>query len=88
MFLPFSRRVEVVVGCLWVLPWFFQWYLSVSHMEEVESMWKKLSLSEEEEFGLEVPKLSGVPRLLLARKFLMHRMINKEAGIRTFKPLW
>ena len=60
----------------------------VSHMEDVESMWKKLSLSEEEEHGLEVPKLSGVSRSLLARKFLTHHMINKEAVIKTFRPLW
>lgn len=57
-------------------------------MEEVESMWKKLSLSEEEEVGLEVPKHAGVTKSLLAGKFLTHHMINKEAVTRTFKPLW
>ena len=57
-------------------------------MEEVESMWKKLSLSEEEEQGFEVPKSSGISSSLLAGKFLTHRSINKEAVIRTFRPLW
>ena len=57
-------------------------------MEEVESMWKKLSLSEEEEHGFEVPKSFGISSSLLAGKFLTHRTINKEAVIRTFRPLW
>ena len=59
-----------------------------SKMEEVENLWRKLSLSEEEEVGLEVPKLPGVQKTLLAGKFLTHRMVNKEAVYRTFKPLW
>nr|POE97860.1 hypothetical protein CFP56_33804 [Quercus suber] len=57
-------------------------------MEEVENMWRKLSLSVEEEVGLEVPKLLGVTKSLLAGKFLTHYMVNKEAVFRTFKPLW
>nr|POF21903.1 putative ribonuclease h protein [Quercus suber] len=57
-------------------------------MEEVESMWQKLSLSADEELGFEVPDSSSVSRSLLAGKFLTHRMINREAVIRTFKPLW
>ena len=51
-------------------------------------MWKKLSLFEEEEVGLEVWKLPGVTKFLLAGKFLTHRMVNKEAVNRTFKTLW
>ncbi|XP_030959221.1 uncharacterized protein LOC115981195 [Quercus lobata] len=57
-------------------------------MEEVESMWQTLSLSAEEKAGLEVPNFPGVSKSLLAGKFLTHRIINKEAVLRTFKSLW
>ena len=58
------------------------------NMEEVENLWRKLSLYEEEEVGFEIPKLPGVQNTLLAGKFLTHHSINKEAVYRTFKPLW
>ena len=54
-------------------------------MEEVESMWQKLSLSVEEEAGLEVPNLLGVSKSLLAGKFLTGSIINREVVSRTFK---
>nr|POE49929.1 hypothetical protein CFP56_32879 [Quercus suber] len=57
-------------------------------MEEVENLWRKLSLSKEEEVGLEVLKLLGVTKSLLTGKFLTHCMVNKEAVFKTFKPLW
>ena len=57
-------------------------------MEEMESMWQKLFLSKDEEAGLEVPKLLGVLKSLLAGKFLTHCIVNREAVSRTFKPLW
>ena len=57
-------------------------------MEEVENLWKKLSLSEEEEAGFELPKITGIQKALLAGKFLTHRSVNREAVYRTFKPLW
>ena len=57
-------------------------------MEEVENLWRKLSLSEEEEVGVKIPKLLGVQKTLLPGKFLTHLSVNKEAVHRTFKPLW
>nr|POE58405.1 hypothetical protein CFP56_08937 [Quercus suber] len=48
-------------------------------MEEVESMWQRLSLSTEEEASLEVPSLPEVSKSLLTGKFLTHCIINKEA---------
>lgn len=39
---------------------------------------EKAFLFEEEEVGLEVPKLLGVQKTLLAGKFLTHRMVNKR----------
>ena len=57
-------------------------------MEEVENLWRKLSLSGEEEAEIERPKITGVQKTLLASKFLTHRSVNREAVYRTFKPLW
>lgn len=57
-------------------------------MEEVENLWKKLSLYEEEEKGLEMPYGATLNRFLLAGKFFTHRVVNVEAVARTFKPFW
>ena len=57
-------------------------------MDEVDNLWKKLSLSEEEEKGLEMPRVANQNRVLLAGKFLTHRVANVEAVARNFKPFW
>uniref|UniRef100_A0A7N2MZQ9 DUF4283 domain-containing protein n=1 Tax=Quercus lobata TaxID=97700 RepID=A0A7N2MZQ9_QUELO len=57
-------------------------------MDSLENLWNKLSLLDSEESGVQCPKNSLAPRLLLAAKFLTKRFTNIESVVHTFKPLW
>ena len=56
--------------------------------DSLENLWNKLSLLDSEESGVQCPKNSLAPRLLLAAKFLTKRFTNIESVAHTFKPLW
>ena len=51
-------------------------------------MWSRFSLSEEEEGGAEVSKQAEKEIHRLVGCFFTKRVLNVEAVVRTFKPLW
>lgn len=57
-------------------------------MDTLESWWKKLTLLDSEEDGVQCPKDSLAPPFLLATKFLTKRLMNIQSMAHTFKPLW
>jgi hypothetical protein len=57
-------------------------------MEEIDSMWKRLSLNEIEGERFNLGSSTQVASHSLAAKFYTRRVINVEAVTRTFKPLW
>ncbi|XP_030922975.1 uncharacterized protein LOC115949845 [Quercus lobata] len=59
-------------------------------MEEILYDWKKLSLTDEEDVKLSLPRSKNLrsKEYVLAAKFLTKRALNVEAIGCTFKPLW
>ena len=57
-------------------------------MEDFSVMWKKLSLSEEEENEYNGQIFETTGGKVLAAKFFTRRVLNMEAIARTFKQLW
>uniref|UniRef100_A0A2N9ETE5 Reverse transcriptase domain-containing protein n=1 Tax=Fagus sylvatica TaxID=28930 RepID=A0A2N9ETE5_FAGSY len=57
-------------------------------MEEIDSMWKRLSLNEIEGERFNLGSSTQVASHSLAAKFFTRRVINVEAVTRTFKLLW
>lgn len=57
-------------------------------MDSLEGLWRKLKLSDAEEFGVNYEENHSQPCRLLAAKFLTKRLVNIESIARTFKPLW
>ena len=61
---------------------------AASEMEELSVLWKKLSLSEEEENEYSGQTFESTRGKVLAAKFFTRRVLNMEAIARTFKMLW
>ena len=59
-----------------------------SEMANIEDLWARFSLTEEEKQGADVPRKKDVAIVRLAAKFFTKRVVNAEAVGRTFKPLW
>jgi hypothetical protein len=57
-------------------------------MDEINNMWKRLSLNEIEGDRFNLGSSTQAVSYSLAMKFYTRRVINIEAVIRTFKPLW
>ena len=57
-------------------------------MEDLSVMWKKFSLSEEEESEYIGQIFETTGGKVLAAKFFTRRVLNMEAIARTFKQLW
>ena len=57
-------------------------------MSNIEDLWSRFSLMEEEEQGANVSQKKEVTIVRLAAKFFTKRVVNAEAISRTFKPLW
>ena len=57
-------------------------------MEDLSVMWKKLSLSEEEENEYSDQIFETTRGKVLATKFFTRRVLNMEAIAQTFKQLW
>ena len=57
-------------------------------MANIEDLWARFSLTEEEEQGANVPRKKDVAIVRLAAKIFTKRVVNAEAVGRTFKPLW
>ena len=60
----------------------------LTNMESLEGLWSKLSLLDEEEFGIACPTKAEPDSYTLAAKFLTKRVVNVESVARTFRPLW
>ena len=50
--------------------------------------WSNLSLNEREDGTLKLTKDRSIGETILAAKFFTKRVLNTEAVIRTFNPLW
>jgi hypothetical protein len=57
-------------------------------MEEIDSLWKRLSLNEIEGDKFNLGSSTQTVSYSLAAKFYTRRILNVEAVTRTFKPLW
>jgi hypothetical protein len=57
-------------------------------MEEITSLWDRLSLTTKEVDRVDLSGTHGLTGGLLAAKFLTKRVLNMEAVMRTLKPLW
>ena len=57
-------------------------------MDEVDSLWKRLSLNDKEDNLFDLSSDAQPDKPTLAAKFYTRRVINVEAIARTFKPLW
>ena len=64
------------------------WFFSHSDMANIEDLWARFSLAEEEEQGADVPCKKEVAIVRLAAKIFTKRVVNAEAVGRTFKSLW
>ena len=90
-----GRKAGFVLCFYWygvVFQWFF-WcgvvlFFPDSEMANIDDLWARFSLTEEEEQGADVPRKKDVAIVRLAAKFFTKRVVNAEAVGRTFKPLW
>lgn len=57
-------------------------------MEELDGLWKKLTLSEQEGDKFNLNSLEDEQKPSLVAKFFTRRAVNVEVVTRTFKPLW
>lgn len=57
-------------------------------MEEITSLWDRLSLTAKEDHQIDLSGEKSVIGGVLAAKFLTKWVINIEADMRTLKPLW
>ena len=57
-------------------------------MENLTKHWRNLSLNEREGGKLAVKKDRANQEFTLVAKFLTKRVLNNEAIVRTFSPLW
>ena len=57
-------------------------------MDEVDSLWQRLSLNDKEDNVFDLSSDAQPDKPTLAAKFYTRRVINVEAIARTFKPLW
>jgi hypothetical protein len=61
--------------------------LSTSTMEDLDGLWKRLSLNDKEDNIFDLSSDVQPDKPTLAAKFYTRRVINVEAIARTFKPL-
>ena len=61
---------------------------SLSDMANIEDLWSRFSLTEEEEHEADVPQKKEVTIVRLAAKLFLKRVVNAKVVGRTFKPLW
>ena len=64
------------------------WETLVRGMESLTNQWRKLSLDEREGGKLLIKKNRANHEFTIAAKFLTTRVLNTEAIVRTFSPLW
>ena len=60
----------------------------VCGMESLTNQWRNLSLDEREGGKLSIKKNRANLEFTIAAKFLTTRVLNTEAIVRTFNPLW
>ena len=57
-------------------------------MEDIDGLWKRLSLKDQEDDKFDLSSMTQQAKPTLAAKFFTRRTINIEIVARTFKPLW
>ena len=57
-------------------------------MDSIDNLWQNFMLIDKEVCEYDLELCEEEPSYFLAAKFITRRVVNAEAGARTFKPLW